>query len=126
MSIQSNINALCKEICLYWEPIGHSGTAVLYADAREINCRWEEKSILFQDETGRQIEAKAVAHVTEDVKVEGFLKHGRLVDLPSAAYNNPRETTEAFIIKRYDKSPAISDPTAFLRKSYLTPYGGMS
>lgn len=127
MSIQFNIDNLCQQICVYWGPTTNNEFGGWnFAAPVEIQCRWEEKLVLFHDKNGNQTQAKAVVHIVEDVKMEGYLMLGTIADIPSGYINTPKALENAYVIKRFDKSPAISDPTAFLRKAYLTPYGGMS
>jgi len=127
MSLQENLDSLCADTCIYWAPIGNNGFGkTLFAEAVEIPCRWQDKNILFSDKTGVQLQAKAVVFTTADVKIEGYLKFGTLNDLDSTQYSAPRGVADAFVIKRFDKSPSILDNSIFLRKAFLTPYGGMS
>lgn len=127
MSLQTIIDDLCSQTCVYWAPTTTNGFGSWnFAEPVELQCRWEEKLILFAEKNGNQTQAKAVVHVVGDVKIEGYLMLGSFSDIPSGYINNPKALENVFVIKRFDKSPAISDPSVFLRKAYLTPYGGMS
>lgn len=127
MGIEQRIKTLCTQTCVYWAPTGFNAyTDPIFAAPVEVKCRWEEKQILFEDDKGNQLQAKAVAHVVSDVKNEGFLYLGTLTSLTTQQRSNPKNISSAYPIKRFDKSPSLTNPSEYVRKAYLTPYGGMS
>jgi hypothetical protein len=82
---------------------------------------------IITDAKGTEMTSRALVFLTQDVDEEGMLFLGTLDDLDSADEENPMSVNEAYIIKRFQKTPALGSTTVFLRKAYLTPslsFGG--
>ena len=121
MGIQSVINRLCKQTAVYWgNPTNDGQGGHLFDLPFEIFCRWEDINEVVVGATGDKFTAKSVVYVTQDVKEEGMLYLGTLDDLDSTEMINPMSIESAFIIKRFDKIPALNSTTEFTRKAYLT------
>jgi len=88
----------------------------------EIKCRWEDGYRSILGNNGATIGSLARVYVLEDLDEEGFLYLGTLadLDLDSSGYIDPKEVDKAWIIKRFEKSPALKSTTVFVRKVYLT------
>lgn len=46
---------------------------------------------------------------------------GELTDLSSAEEGDPKSVDKAYVIKKFEKSPALGSTTDFVRKVWLTP-----
>jgi hypothetical protein len=81
---------------------------------------------IVSDDKGNQFTSRAVVYTVQDVDEEGMLCHGFLEDLytdesSAGDVNNPSTIDEAYIIKRFRKTPSLHSTTEFLRTAYLTP-----
>ena len=127
MTISSLLARTCKDVCVYWaSPVPDGFGGYTFAEGVELSCRWEEMSQIVSDNQGNQITSRAVVYVLQDVDEEGMLYHGTLDDLDSDP--DPKTVDGAYVIKRFQKSPALGSTTDFTRKVFLTPslsFGGM-
>jgi hypothetical protein len=120
---------MCKQVAVYWESIGEDGYGgKIFADPFEVACRWEEKTQLIQLDDGNQISSRAIVYVLQELDVEGVMCLGTLADLnmddsndSSATWDNPLIIDGAYIIKKFEKSPALGSSTVFGYKAWLTP-----
>lgn len=115
---------MCTQTAVYWgSPSINGYNEKSFAAAVEIPCRWEDKKELFTTNNGDQLESRAVIYVTQDVDEEGMLYLGTLDDLDSTEIDDPVSLDTAYVIKRFDKTPALRSTTEFIRKVYLTTKG---
>jgi len=128
--ISSMITRNCKQTCVYWGSPSDTGYGnKVFADARELMCRWEDKSQLIRMDDGNEISSRAIVYVLEDVDVEGMMWLGTLDDLYSeydlessaTTIDDPKSIDNAYIIKKFEKSPVLGSTTEFIRKVWLTP-----
>jgi hypothetical protein len=136
MSIQNFIQRQLSQKCVYWGSPAEDGEGGnTYASPVEIDCRWENMTQIVVDSKGNEITSRALVFVEQDLDVEGRLYLGtleNLYDLPTldssaSELNDPAKIENTFIIKRFQKTPALNSTTEFLRKAYLTPslsFGG--
>ena len=134
MSIGSSITRNLNQTAVYWgSPVENGYGGVSYADPIEISCRWEDKQQIIGTITGNQIigfqnMSRAIVYVDRDLDVDGWLMLGTLDDLTessgdsSGEYYDPHQVAGAFIIKRFEKMPALHGTTNILRVAYLTPW----
>ena len=121
MSIQSTINRLCKQTAVYWgNPVNNGEGGYSFDLPFEVACRWEEVNEIVAGKDGNSFSAKSVLYLTQDIQEEGVVFLGTLDDLDSAELLDPTLLENAFIIKRFDKIPALNSTTEFIRKGYLT------
>ena len=134
MGIGSMITNNLLQTAVYWgspKEDGYGG--VTYADPVEISCRWEDRQQIIGTITGNQIVgfqnmSRAVVYVDRDLDVDGWHMLGTLDDLTdssgdsSGEYYDPQQLSSAFIIKRFEKMPALHSTTEFIRTAYLTPW----
>ncbi len=121
MGIQQTIERLCTQTAVYWgNPVNNGSGGFTFDEAIEINCRWEERNEIFLSRDGNEWSAKSVVYLTQDVDEDGMLYLGTLNDLDSTEIDHPKTIEMAFIIKRFDKTPALGSTTEFSRKCYLT------
>ena len=125
MGIERNIGKMCKQIAVYWgSPVNDGYGGKTFASPVEILCRWEDKNETFIAPNGDQSVSKSVVYVLQDVDQEGYLFLGTLDSLYDAAESSatvidPKDVA-AYLIRRFDKLPALGSTTEFLRKAYLT------
>ena len=126
MSIETFIKQVCPQIAIYWPPLAEDGYGgKVFSDPKEIFCRWEEREQVLTDPNGTIIGSRAAVFVTEDVEEEGYLFLGTLDDLDdseqdsSGVWYNPEEIIGAYMIKQFEKIPALGSTTEFIRKAYL-------
>ena len=128
MSIVSFIESKCTQTAVYWaasEEDGYGGK--VFVTPVEIACRWEHKSQVVGTQVGGEVNgtlllSRAEVFVTQDVKEEGYMYLGTLSDLTQDQIEDPSSFSEAYIIKRFEKTPTLGSTTDFLRKAFLTPY----
>ena len=110
---------VCQQTAVYWgTPVKDGYGAYTFATAVEILCRWEDKTGTFINNKGEQVFSKAEVYTLQDVDENGYLYLGDLDDLASNP-DDPMVEDNTFIIKRFDKSPALGSTTVFVRKAYL-------
>ena len=128
MSFTTLLNRTCKQVAVYWptpNPDGYGGT--LFGSPIELMVRWEDKEQLIRQDDGMEISSRAIVYVLQDVDVEGMMYLGTLDDLydsaesSAGALDNPKEFDKAWVIKKFEKSPALGSTTDFVRKVWLTP-----
>lgn len=133
MGIQSMITKNLRQTCVYWgNPVEDGYGGVSYDAPVEISCRWEDRQQIIGTITGNQIVgfqnmSRAIVYVSQDVDVDGWLMLGTLADLEnsddsSGSYYDPQQIATAFIIKRFEKLPALHNASEFIRVAYLTPW----
>lgn len=72
-------------------PDGFGGKS--FADATEIDGRWEQRQKLYRDAEGRELMSNAVVYVGIDVAVGDFLMLGEISDLSSGAEDPDQQPT---------------------------------
>jgi hypothetical protein len=134
MSIGASITRNLNQTAVYWgSPVEDGYGKQTFADPVEIVCRWEDKQQIIGTITGNQIigfqnMSRAIVYVDRDLDVDGWLMLGTLDDLvdssgdSSGEYYDPHQITSAYIIKRFERMPALHSTTNTLRVAYLTPW----
>lgn len=90
-----------RETITYWAPNGVDNFGdPSFASPISLQAKWEDRTELFIDESGREQRSRSVVYVDTDVLIGGYLTRG----ISSAT--NPLGVTNAFMIKDYKK---ISD-----------------
>jgi hypothetical protein len=121
MGIEAVMTRLCVQKAVYWgNPIGNGTGGFIYDPPIEIPCRWEDTAILVSDKEGNDLISKAVIYVLQDLDEEGMICLNSLDNLDSSLDIDPNNVDNTYIIKRFDKLPALKSSTEFLRKAYLT------
>lgn len=134
MGIGSVITGNLKQTCVYWaNPVEDGYGKQTFDDPVELACRWEDKQQIIGTITGNQIigfqnMSRAIVYLGQDVDVDGMLMLGTLDDLTessgdsSGEYYDPQQRDDTYIIKRFEKTPALHSTTEFIRIAYLTPW----
>lgn len=134
MSINSLLTKHCKQTCVYWgSPLDDGEGGFTFATPVEILCRWEGKVQIVKDDDakGGEIESVAIVYVLQDVDEQGYLYLGTLDDFEilgdseedsSGGWYNPQAVQGAYKIKQFEKIPALSSTTEFVRRAYLTQW----
>lgn len=111
-------NAL-RQTAVYWgTPVSDGQGGRTFADAVELDVRWEERHDLFMDPQGQERQSSAIVYVGQDVVVGAYLFLGDLEDLGSAEEDDPMTVDGAYEIRQRDKTPD-SKGTSFLRRAWL-------
>lgn len=126
-NIQQLLTRACRQTAVYWgspQEDGYGGKE--FTTPVEIACRWSDKKEVVSDGKGNQILCRAVVHLLQDVDEEGYLYLGTLADLYDIAgesstggIDNPKDFEAAQEIRRFEKTPALDDPTVFNRVAYV-------
>lgn len=134
MGFEAFITRNLSQTAVYWGgPVQDGYGDFTYDDPVEISCRWEDKQQILGTITGNQIlgfqsVSRAVVYVDQDLDEDGMLMLGELTDIEdsegdsSGSYYDPRQLNNAYIIKRFEKTPVLGSSTEFLRRAFLTPY----
>lgn len=133
MGIAAFIKSKCVETAVYWgnpQPDGYGGNT--YDDPIELappdnGVRWEDKDQIMGTQVGGEVTGNVLLSrsgvvVNQDLDEQGYLYHGTLADLSPAQQANPKLIDDAYIIKRFEKTPALGSTTEFFRKAFLTPF----
>lgn len=108
-----------KQTAVYWgTPVSTGAGGRTFADAVELDVRWEERHDMFIDAQGQEKQSSAVVFVDQDVDIGGYLFLGDLDDLSSGEEGDPMTVSGAYEIRQFDKIPD-SKGTSFLRKAWL-------
>ena len=133
--ITSLLTRNCNQTCVYWgNPVNDGEGGKTFDDPVELACRWEEMVQVVTDAKGNEVTSRALVYLLQDVDEEGMLFLGTLTDLSSAEEDDPlgieagdHSGQKAYVIKRFQKIPALGSTTEFVRKAFLTPslsFGG--
>lgn len=118
--INSMIKRNLKQKAVWWQATGrnrHNETT--FADAVEIDCRWENKVQLVKDADGKEIISKAQVFHDKNVDERDYLFEGTLSDLDSAAEEDPYQATGAYEVKSKDDMASLGKSTKTLKIAYL-------
>jgi hypothetical protein len=128
MGMEAFISSKCVQTAVYWgNPVNDGYGGHTFDDPVEIACRWEDKDQVVGTQVGGEVTggvllSRSIVFVTQDLDEEGYLYLGSLDDLSVEQQANPKLVETAYIIKRFEKTPALGSTTEFLRKAFLTPY----
>ena len=131
MGISTFILKKLDVVCVYWgTPTKDGRGGYTFDDPIEIDCRWEEHTMIREDDDGQEYVSKAVVYVEEDVDKNGYLYLGDLDDLIDLDESDsadssgtvdtldPIDIDNAYIIKGFEKVKALNT-VEYLRKAYL-------
>jgi len=137
MGFEEVISRRFKQKCIYWgNPVNDGHNKFTFDTPVELNCRWEEIEQIISDKNGNEITSRAVVYVSQDLDEDGMLMLGTLESLyelegdsdsSSGVVDDPKDVEGAYIIKRFQKVPALGSTTNFTRRAFLTPslsFGG--
>jgi hypothetical protein len=125
MGIETFIQNALKQKAVYWgNPVNDGTNNFTFDTPVEIDCRWQDKAVLFVGANGEQDVSRSIIYTIDDLVLNGYLYLGTLDELydvaESSAYElNPKEIDNAFIIKNIDKSPSMNIIDNYTRKVYL-------
>ena len=119
MGIENNIARMCKQKAVYWSPLVSNGSGgMTFSDPIEIDCRWERKIELIENNQGKEVISRASIYTTTSLVEQGYLLLGTLDDLDSDGVDRPREVLNTYEIKKVDASPSMKGDV-YLYKAYL-------
>lgn len=114
----SFITRIRRGKCVYWEAIGNDGFGgKTFADAVELDCRWDDSQVMFVDDQGKEIASQSVVYVGIDMTNGDYLKNGSLSELDNPS-ENPQRIDGAKEVKSFNKIPNLKY-TEYLRVVYL-------
>jgi len=96
------------QTAVYWgSPVQNGWGGYTFASGVEIEVRWEDRTDRFLDPQGVEQISRAQVRVDRDVDVGGYLFLGDLDDLSSAGEDDPTVENNAFVIRRFTKTPSL-------------------
>jgi len=104
---------MLRQKATYWAPAtedGFGGTS--FAAKTTIKCRWEDKAVLFPDDSGVEIKSNAVVYVDRTLLKEGYLFLG------TTSSTDPLTLVNAYEIRKSEEYPTV-DGRRFERKVIL-------
>jgi len=132
MGIQNFISKRLNQTVVYWgSPVSNGRGGHTYDPPVEIACRWEERSEVRSSDDGEEYISKAVVYLEDGVVKNGMLYLGTLqniIDLDAGDSADsagtvylldPHDIDNAYLIKDFEKTPALNSTTEFMRKAYL-------
>lgn len=128
MGIQGFISSKLNQKAVYWgnpKEDGYGGKT--WDDPVEIRCRWQDMQQTILEANGEVGLSRAVVFTEVDMEENGLILLGELDELldssgQSTGEINLSDLENVWLIKRWEKTPALNDTTNFLRKAYLTPF----
>lgn len=113
----SLLTRMMKQKCVYWEPDGFGPDGQpTFKPPIEIKCRWEDVHEVFADAQGNDIVSNSLVYVGIDLKTQGVMWLGKLVDLDSQTV--PFNNEGAYSIRKFEKIPKLN-AKEFLRTAVL-------
>ena len=132
MGIQNFISKSLNQTVVYWgSSVSNGRGGYTYDPPVEIACRWEERSEVRSSDDGEEYISKAVVYLEDDVVKNGMLYLGTLQDIIDLDAGDsadsagtvyllaPHDIDNAYLIKDFEKTPALNSTTEFMRKAYL-------
>lgn len=129
MGLQQFITKVCAQTAVYWQPkdMRNETGDPLYEYPVEISVRWDinEEKVSFSRSRGLadafRLEGATSILVTEDLIEGGFVWLGTLSDLETEVSpitllkTNPKDIKNAYVIKKFKKTPEIFSTSKFVR-----------
>jgi hypothetical protein len=109
-----------KQWMCYWLPIGVDDNGNRTYDLPiELKVRWEEAQVEFTDMSGKKLVSRAEVYPLEvDLVLDAVCRLGKLDTLSDPSNCFPFTETEAWAIKRFEKTPTLR-ATQFFRCAFL-------
>jgi hypothetical protein len=109
------------QTALYWaNPTDDGDGNLTYDSPVEILVRWDDKTQIVTDSSGREITSNAEILTNQEMAEEEFLYNGSFSDFASGVdLSNPKTVTGAFPIITKTKVPAVKSTDDFVRTYYL-------
>lgn len=94
----------------YWALTGVDGYGQSeFAAPVSIECRWQDKAVLFRNPKGQEMTSSSIVYSSTDVGVKGYLKLG--VD----ATASPIAVSDAYEIQQKQLSPSLNNDLSLLK-----------
>lgn len=118
MSILSFIKKVCTQKAIYWEYEGVDAySRPQVKEAREINVRWDEKTEVKSDNTGKEFVSRAQILSPENLKEQSYIMLAPLDSVPIEPDHT--EFEEAYQIRLMERTPLFRSPTQDVFMAYL-------
>jgi len=118
--IESFIKKVCVQPAVYWERLGLDGFGkAIFAAPVQVWVRWEEKTEVIKDKTGKDMVISATILTPTDMKELSMVKLGYVQEL----HDNDPYKWGAAEIQQYEKIPLFKRANAFVRKAYVGEKG---
>ena len=112
------LSSVLDQNAVYWSPSSINGSGQRsFGIAVELDCRWEDKQILFIDTNGNEVRSEAVVYLSSVVELGGYLYQGTEDDLDSE-HSDPYDVSGAREIRGIKKSHELNG-TDYLVKVFL-------
>lgn len=107
------INRNLRQTVTYWRPTGNDrfGGKTFAAPTTQLG-RWEERTDLFIDRTGKETRSMARIYLTDDVELGGYLYLG------TSSSTAPENVDGAYEIRDFRKTPNLR-ATLFERRALI-------
>lgn len=117
MSLKKFIRKVCVQPAVYWEfdKPDAFGSPIFKAPVQRF-VRWDEKTSLISDSTGKEFLSMAEIITPEDMKEQSYIVLGDIDDLPVDP--DPREH-DGFEIKKMNRHPLFRSKTLDVFIAYL-------
>lgn len=95
----------CNEAAVYWPPQrpDRFGKAA-QGTAEAIDCHWEDVAEVYTGADGQQFVSRSVVYVKRQLKRQGYLFFGALVDAPA----DPTSSDDCFQIRLFERVPSVA------------------
>ena len=95
-------NKMLRQKATYWAPGTEDGFGGTTFSAKVvIRCRWEDKSVLFPDDSGVEVKSQSIVYVDRVLAKEGYLLRG------TTSSTDPLTLANAFEIRRTEEYPTV-------------------
>lgn len=120
--IEKYIKRISRHTAVYWSrPTPRADGSNSYAAPIEIKCLWVGGTQYIPDRDMREVSAKALVYVSQDLDEQGMLFLGKLSELTTAQKTDPRKVSRAYEITKFEKIPSLHIKDAYNRHAILAP-----
>ena len=117
MSLKKFIRKVCVQPAVYWEfdKADAFGSSTFKAPTQRF-VRWDEKTTLISDSTGKEFLSMAEIITPDDMKEQSYIALGDIADYGAGS---PLGQLGAFEIKKMDRHPLFRSKTLDVFIAYL-------
>jgi hypothetical protein len=120
-TLENVIAKFAVQTVVYWaNPTNDGDGNLTYDTPVEILVRWDDKTQLVTDSTGKEKVSKAEILTNQEMLEEEFLYLGSLSDFASGEdISNPKTVDDSYMIITREKVPAVKSTIDFVRTYFL-------
>jgi len=102
-----------NQSCTYWgNPASDGYGWYTFDDPVLIDCRWEEKQVLFRTPNGEEKLSSAIVYIGQDVDLGGYVALG---DYTDSIYSNPKDVSSSRKIENCGEVPNLRGTTSLVK-----------